>query len=434
MDSTSIAAALLHDVVEDQDYAIEDIKAQFGAEVARLVDGVTKLKHTDFDVGTVDEEEESRGEELPKKRRAEFRRSAENLRKIFLAMARDLRVMVIKLADRLHNMQTLHAQPLEHQIKVARETMQIYAPLAHRLGIWKIKWELEDLAFKYLEPKAYQDLAEKVSRTRAEREDDLAEAVEMLTMHLREKGIDAHIQARPKHLWSIYQKMLREEVDYNDIYDLSALRIIVNRVGDCYHALGLVHDLWMPIPERFSDYIAKPKPNMYQSLHTKVIGPKGEPLEVQIRTWDMHRVSEFGIAAHWQYKERMRTGDEFERKLSWLRQQLFDWQSDSRDAGDFLRSVINDLFTDQVFIFTPARRRCRPARRLDPDRLRLSNPQRCGQSLRRGEGQRQDRQPHIQVQQRRYCRDYYPLQQPAEPGLAGVREDLPREKPDQEFL
>ena len=188
MDSTSIAAALLHDVVEDQDYAIEDIKSQFGAEVARLVDGVTKLKHTDFDVGIADEEDESRGEELPKKRRAEFRRSAENLRKIFLAMARDLRVMVIKLADRLHNMQTLYAQPPEHQIKVARETMQIYAPLAHRLGIWKIKWELEDLAFKYMEPKAYQDLAEKVSRTRAEREDDLAEAVEMLTMHLAQRG------------------------------------------------------------------------------------------------------------------------------------------------------------------------------------------------------------------------------------------------------
>ncbi len=224
---------------------------------------------------------------------------------------------------------------------------------AHRLGIWKIKWELEDLAFKYLEPEAYENVAEKVARTRKEREEDLAEAVEMVGKHLAKEGIDAHIQARPKHLWSTYQKMLREEVDFSDIYDLAALRIIVNRVGDCYHALGVVHDLWMPIPERFSDYIAKPKSNMYQSLHTKVIGPRGEPLEVQIRTWDMHRVADFGVAAHWQYKERLRGADEFERKLSWLRQQLFDWQTDSKDAGEFLHSVINDLFTDQVFVFTP---------------------------------------------------------------------------------
>jgi len=353
MDSESIAAALLHDVVEDQDYSLDDIKSNFDEEVARLVDGVTKLKLQDFDLEIEDELDESRRDELPKKRRAEFRRSAENLRKIFLAMARDLRVMVIKLADRLHNMRTLYGLPEERRIKVARETMQIYAPLAHRLGIWKVKWELEDLAFKYLEPKAYEDIAEKVTRTRAEREEDLAEAAEMLRRHLQNEGIEAHIQTRPKHLWSIYQKMQREDVDFSEIYDLSALRVIVNRVGECYHALGVVHDLWMPIPERFSDYIAKPKSNMYQSLHTKVIGPKGEPLEVQIRTWDMHRVAEFGVAAHWQYKERATSADEFERKLSWLRQQLFDWQADSRDAGEFLTTVINDLFTDQVFVFTP---------------------------------------------------------------------------------
>lgn len=354
MDTASIAAALLHDVVEDQDYGIDDIRAAFGEEVAALVDGVTKLKLADFDFDLDDEEEEeARREEMPKKKRAEFRRSAENLRKIFLAMARDFRVMVIKLADRLHNMLTLQGLPSARRLKVAKETMQLYAPLAHRLGIWKIKWELEDLAFKYLEPEAYDQIAEKVAKTREEREGDLAEAVEMIQKHLAKEGIEAHIQARPKHLWSIYQKIKREEVDFAEIYDLSALRVVVNRVGECYHALGLVHDLWMPIPERFSDYIAKPKSNMYQSLHTKVIGPRGEPLEVQIRTWDMHRVSEFGIAAHWQYKERMRSGDEFERKLSWLRQQLFDWQSDSPDAGEFLRSVINDLFTDQVFVFTP---------------------------------------------------------------------------------
>ena len=353
MDAFSIAAALLHDVVEDQDYSLDDIKSGFGEEVARLVDGVTKLKLADFDIDLGDEEEEARREDVPKKKRTDPKHAAENLRKIFLAMARDLRVMVIKLADRLHNMKTLQGLPPERRLRIANETMQIYAPLAHRLGIWKIKWELEDLAFKYIQPKAYEEVAEKVQRTRVEREEDLVEAMDMLKKHLAQDGIEARIQYRPKHLWSIYQKMLREELDFSDIHDLSALRVIVNRVGDCYHALGLVHDLWMPIPERFSDYIAKPKSNMYQSLHTKVIGPRGEPLEVQIRTWDMHRVAEFGVAAHWQYKERMRSGDEFERKLSWLRQQLFDWQSDSRDAGEFLHHVINDLFTDQVFVFTP---------------------------------------------------------------------------------
>ena len=353
MDTASLVAALLHDVVEDQDVTLDQIKSKFGGEVAALVDGVTKLKLADFDVEQISSEEEIKRPDGSKKRKAEFKRSAENLRKIFLAMARDLRVMVIKLADRLHNMSTLDSLPPEKQIKIAKETMQIYAPLAHRLGIWKVKWELEDLAFKYLEPEGFADISDKMAKTRTEREADLAEAQELLKRHLEKEGIDAHIQARPKHLWSIYQKITREKLDFSEIYDLSAIRVIVNRVGDCYHALGLVHDLWMPIPERFSDYIAKPKSNMYQSLHTKVIGPRGEPLEVQIRTWDMHRVSEFGVAAHWQYKERMRSGDEFERKLSWLRQQLFDWQTDSRDAGEFLYSVINDLFTDQVFVFTP---------------------------------------------------------------------------------
>lgn len=352
MDAASIAACLLHDVAEDQDKSIDEIKSAFGAEVAMLVDGVTKLKLADFDVGGEDEDESKR-EDMPKKKRAEFRRGAENLRKIFLAMARDLRVMVIKLADRMHNMMTLEGLPAERRSRVAHETMQIYAPLAHRLGIWKLKWALEDLSFKYVEPKAYAELSEKVKRSRREREEELAEASEMIKKHLATEGIEAAIQARPKHLWSIYQKIVREGVDYSEIYDLAAVRVIVDRVGDCYHVLGLVHDLWMPIPERFSDYIAKPKSNMYQSLHTKVIGPRGEPLEIQIRTWDMHRVAEFGIAAHWQYKEQMRSRDEFERKMSWLRQQLFDWQTDSKDAGEFLHSVINDLFTDQVFVFTP---------------------------------------------------------------------------------
>lgn len=349
MDTASIAAALLHDVVEDHDVKIEDICEEFGDEIGALVDGVTNLKLKDFEFV----EEQLTDEQQPKRKRAEFQRSAENLRKIFLAVAKDLRVMVIKLADRLHNMRTLHGLPPERQIKVARETMQIFAPLAHRLGVWTLKWELEDIAFKFLEPEAYEKVQEHVAKTREEREGDLAEATSLIEKHLAKEGIEAVIQARPKHLWSIYQKIKREGVDFTEIYDLSALRIIVNRVGDCYHALGLVHDLWMPIPERFSDYIAMPRSNMYQSLHTKVVGPRGEPLEVQIRTWDMHRVAEFGVAAHWQYKEGVKSGDEFERKLSWLRQQLFDWQTDNRDSSEFLRSVIDDLFTDQVFVFTP---------------------------------------------------------------------------------
>jgi len=354
MDAMSITAGLLHDVVEDQDVTLEQLEQEFGAEIAKLVDGVTKLKLADFEVqmGEAEKAEASKAE-APKKRHAEFHRSAENLRKIFLAMARDLRVMVIKLADRLHNMMTLDALPPERQQKVAMETLQIFAPLAHRLGIWKIKWELEDLAFKYLHPEDYNSIAEKVARTRKEREADLNEAVETIKVRLAEEKIEAAIQARPKHLYSIYGKMHREGVDFSEIYDLSALRIIVNTVSDCYHALGVVHDQWMPIPDRFDDYIAKPKSNMYQSLHTKVIGPRGEPLEIQIRTWDMHRTAEFGIAAHWRYKEQAKPVDEFERKMTWLRQQIFDWQADMKDAGEFLHSVVEDLFTDQVFVFTP---------------------------------------------------------------------------------
>lgn len=350
MDSASIAAGLLHDVIEDQDVKLELLEKEFGPEVARLVDGVTKLKLADFELGPGVEAEKSEG---AKKKHVEFHRSAENLRKIFLAMARDLRVMVIKLADRLHNMMTLSALPEDRQKKVAMETLQIFAPLAHRLGIWKVKWELEDLSFKYLQPEEYAATAERVARTRAERESDLKEAVEIIQRRLREEHISATIQARPKHLYSIYQKTLREGIDFSEIYDLSALRIIVNTVADCYHALGVVHDQWMPIPDRFSDHIAKAKSNMYQSLHTKVIGPRGEPLEIQIRTWDMHRMADFGIAAHWRYKEQAGAGDEFERKMSWLRQQLFDWQADMKDSNEFLHSVIDDLFTDQVFVFTP---------------------------------------------------------------------------------
>lgn len=346
MDAKSIAASLLHDVIEDGHIPIEQLIKAFDKEVAELVDGVTKLKLADFEPRAQESEQDG-------KKRHEYSRSAENLRKIFLAMARDFRVMVIKLADRLHNMRTLSALPPERQIKVATETLQIYAPLAHRLGVWQIKWQLEDLAFKHLKPREYEEMVEQVSKTRRERESELSKATDMIRERFESESVKAEIQGRPKHLWSIYQKMLREVVDFNEIYDLTALRIIVDTVADCYHALGIVHDIWMPIPERFYDYIAKPKSNMYQSLHTKVIGPGGEPLEIQIRTWDMHRMSEYGIAAHWQYKEGGTADERYDGKLAWLRQQLFDWQTDSKDDIEFLRSVTEDLFADQVFVFTP---------------------------------------------------------------------------------
>ncbi|HEY3299104.1 MAG TPA: bifunctional (p)ppGpp synthetase/guanosine-3',5'-bis(diphosphate) 3'-pyrophosphohydrolase, partial [Armatimonadota bacterium] len=348
MDAKSIAAALMHDVIEDAHVEVDQLAKLFGKEVASLVDGVTKLKLADFEPRAAETDVEGR-----KKKHSETNRSAENLRKIFLAMARDFRVMVIKLADRLHNMRTLSALPPERQVRVATETLQIFAPLAHRLGIWQIKWQLEDLAFKHLHPREYEDIAERVSRTRRDRESQLKEAISIIRSRLEADGIKAEIQGRPKHLYSIYQKMLKQEVDFNEIYDLIALRIITDTVADCYHALGVVHDQWMPIRKRFDDYIAKPKSNMYQSLHTKVIGPSGEPMEIQIRTWEMHRTSEFGIAAHWQYKEGGNTDDRFEGKLSFLRQQLFDWQADAKDDNEFLRSVTNDLFADQVFVFTP---------------------------------------------------------------------------------
>ena len=345
MDAKSIAAALLHDVIEDTGVHVDELAKAFDKEIAQLVDGVTKLKLADF---------EMRAPELEHgKKRHTDTRSAENLRKIFLAMARDFRVMVIKLADRLHNMRTLSALPPERQIKVASETLQIYAPLAHRLGIWQVKWQLEDLAFKHLHPDDYKNIVERVSKTRKERESELDEAIAIIKKRFEKEHIKAEIHGRPKHLFGIYQKMLKQEVDYNEIYDLIAIRIIVDTVADCYHALGVVHDQWMPITERFADYIAKPKSNMYQSLHTKAMVRGGEPLEIQIRTWEMHRMAEYGIAAHWQYKEGGSADQQFERKLTWLRQQLFDWQSDAKDDIEFLRGVTEDLFADQVFVFTP---------------------------------------------------------------------------------
>ncbi|MEA4888944.1 MAG: bifunctional (p)ppGpp synthetase/guanosine-3',5'-bis(diphosphate) 3'-pyrophosphohydrolase [Clostridiaceae bacterium] len=335
VDSDTLAASLLHDTVEDTGKTIEDIQTQFGGNIAALVDGVTKLSRIPY----------SSKEEI----------QAENFRKMFLAMARDIRVVLIKLADRLHNMRTMRHMSPEKQQEKARETLDIYAPLAHRLGIYKIKWELEDLCLRYINRDAYYELVGAISQKRSEREKYLEEIVVQLQIKIREMGIKAEIEGRPKHFYSIYRKMHTQGKSLDQIYDLFATRIIVDTVADCYAVLGLVHELYKPMPGRFKDYIAMPKPNMYQSLHTTVIGPRGIPFEVQIRTFAMHRTAEYGIAAHWRYKENPQApgrDDHFDSKLTWLRQ-LLEWQKDMRDAGEFMESLKSGLVADEVFVFTP---------------------------------------------------------------------------------
>ena len=349
-DAPTIVAGLLHDVVEDTTVSLDTIREQFGEEVARLVDGVTKLSRTELSRKALEEAINPEGTALPL---AKAQERAANIRKIFLAMARDVRVMIVKLADRLHNMRTLDGVSPDRQKRIAEETLQIFAPLAHRLGIWHFKWQLGDLSFKYLNREAHDGLVEALSRTRRDREEDVAEVRRILQERLGEYGIRAEIQGRAKHLYSIYNKLDKQELTLDQLYDLIAVRVIVSTVAECYHVLGVVHEVWLPIPGLFSDHIARPKPNMYQSLHTKVIGPRGEPIEMQIRTWEMHRTADFGIAAHWSYKEGGRPDRRFEEKLTWMRQQLFDWQSDSSNDTEFMRSVVEDLFTDQVFVFTP---------------------------------------------------------------------------------
>ena len=334
MDEATIAAAFLHDVVEDTHYTNEDIEREFGSQVAILVDGVTKLGRIEY----------KSKEEL----------QVENLRKMFLAMAKDIRVILIKLADRLHNMRTLKFHSEKKQKEIALETLEIFAPLANRLGIFRIKWELEDLSFRYLKPQEYYDLSEGIALKRAEREVQINEVISQLSKRLAEVGIKADISGRPKHFYSIYRKMINQHRELSEISDLTAVRVIVDSVNDCYGALGIIHTMWKPLPGRFKDYIAMPKPNMYQSLHTTLVGAHGEPYELQIRTWEMHRTAEYGIAAHWKYKEGAGkpVGGNFEQKLSWLRQML-EWQHDSRDAGEFMESLKIDLFADTVFVFTP---------------------------------------------------------------------------------
>ena len=339
LDEQTICAALLHDVVEDTDATFEDIVAEFGQEIAEMVDGVTKLKKIQY--ASLEEHQ------------------VENYRKMFLAMGKDIRVIIIKLADRLHNMRTLEFLRPDRQIAISQETMQLYAPLANRLGLYSMKWELEDLGFQYLYPKEFNELVKGIEQKREERLKFIEKIIKDIKVQLKKQHIEAEVTGRAKHLYSIYRKMIRDNKTLDQIYDLFALRIIVNSVKDCYASLGVVHEMYSPMPGRFKDYIAVPKANMYQSIHTTLLGEKGTPFEVQIRTWDMHKVAEYGIAAHWAYKEAnygSKKGQQVvnvnEDKLAWLRETL-EWQQELQDPQEFLETLKTELFEDEVYVFTP---------------------------------------------------------------------------------
>lgn len=342
MDSTTLAAALLHDVVEDCDVKLEDLNKKFGPEITKLVDGVTKLHKIDS-VNTT-------GLSY-----TQSNRQAESLRKMLVAMAQDIRVVLIKLADRLHNLRTLDVHPKDKRESIAKETLDIYAPLAHRLGIWDIKWRLEDLAFSYLEPEKYKYISELLSDNRTERENYITSVCDVVKSELKKVGINSDVNGRPKHIYSIHKKMEsygRQGKEFGQIYDLFALRILVTGIQDCYSAIGVVHSLWHPIRGEFDDYIANPKENRYKSLHTAVMYNGKVPLEVQIRTYSMHQLAEYGVAAHWRYKEGQENDSHFEEKMTWMRQ-LLDWQRDVVGAEEFIESVKTDIFQDQVFAYTP---------------------------------------------------------------------------------
>lgn len=333
MDSTSVIAALLHDVVEDTTVPLEAVRENFGETCSMLVDGLTKLEKIKFKT-----KEEHKNE---------------NYRKMFVAMAQDIRVILIKLADRLHNMRTLKYQSEANQRKISQETMDIFCPIAHRLGMSAIKWEMEDIALRYLNPQQYYRIVNLMKKKRAEREQLIESCIEQIRSKLNEMTIHAEISGRPKHIYSIHKKMTTQNKQFNEIYDLLAIRVIVDNIKDCYAALGIIHTLWRPMPGRFKDYIAMPKPNMYQSLHTTVIGPKGEPLEVQIRTFEMHRTSEYGIAAHWAYKEGTSvTSDRFTEKMAFFRE-IMELQNEASNASEFVEALKMDFFTDLVYVFTP---------------------------------------------------------------------------------
>lgn len=366
LDEVSIISALLHDVLEMTPVTVEDIRERFGADVALIVDGVTKLEKIVQDVFTGEQISDAPGGpgadatapiEAHIIRKRNVAKRAANLRHLLFAIAEDLRVILVKLADRLHNMRTLRAKSQEDQQRIATETVQLYAPLAHRVGIWQIKWELEDLSFRYSEPEEYERISDLVAQTRADRQSEVDEAVSILKAHLAASGMPAaNVTGRAKHLYSIYQKMRNQGVDFSDIYDLVALRVIVANRNQCYTALGYASEIWRPLPNTYADYISKAKSNLYQSLHLKFIGPQGKPLEIQFRTWEMHRTAEFGVAAHWAYKEQGEGGQlnaDMDRRMSQLRRELFEWSQDAPDSGTFLRQVLQNLFGDQVLVFTP---------------------------------------------------------------------------------
>ena len=339
LDAESLAAAILHDVVEDTDVTLEDVAEVCGSEVAHLVDGVTKMRV----IGEYKQDVDSARKEKVK---------AESLRKLLLAMAEDVRVVLIKLADRLHNMRTLKHLSEEKQRRIARETMDIYAPLANRLGIWQIKWELEDLAFRYLDPITYKQVAHFIDERRIDRQKYIDKVIAILEKELGSTGVRADIRGRAKHIYSIWKKMKRKGLTFHDLYDVRAVRVLVDSVADCYHVLGIVHSLWPHIPKEFDDYIATPKENLYQSIHTAVVGPEGKTLEVQIRTYDMDKHAELGVAAHWRYKEGGKQDKDFEEKIAWLRQ-LLEWKDEEADAGDFIDRFKSEVFQDRVYVLTP---------------------------------------------------------------------------------
>jgi len=338
LDYQAVAAGFLHDVVEDTDWTVEEVGERFGADVAKLVDGVTKLAYIDTmsQMGKREIEDQE----------------AESLRKMFLAMVEDVRVVLIKLADRLHNMRTLNSLSEERRVRIARETLEIFAPLANRLGIWRMKWELEDLGLRYYDPAAYHRIAQLIDERGEVREAYIQRVIAELDGHLRLEGLAARVEGRSKHIYSIYRKMLRKGVEFDQIFDVRGLRVIVDTVQECYAVLGVVHSLWKPIPGEFDDFIATPKDNMYQSLHTAVLGPEGKTVEVQIRTWEMHWRADLGIAAHWRYKEGSKRDVAFENKVAWLRS-LMDWRSDVEDAKEFVDTLKNEVLEDRVYVFTP---------------------------------------------------------------------------------
>jgi GTP pyrophosphokinase len=339
LDTPALAAALLHDTLEDTRVTFEQLEAEFGPEIAALVDGVTKLGQIDQLSGMSE-------------RNIQEDTKAESLRKMFLATVDDVRVVLIKLADRLHNMRTLSSLSEDKRKRISRETLEIFAPLANRLGIWQIKWELEDLAMRHLEPETYKEIAKFIDERRPDRERYIAQVVSRVQEELAKAGVNAEVSGRPKHIYSIYRKMRRKEVDFDQIFDVRGVRVIVDNARDCYTALGAIHSLWRPIPGEFDDYIATPKDNMYRSLHTAVVGPEGKPLEVQIRTHEMDYTAELGIAAHWRYKEGHKHDPIFDHKIAWLRQ-LMEWRRDVTDATEFIDSLKTDVFQDRVYTFTP---------------------------------------------------------------------------------